>query len=150
MIELLDKKYQLLMEMLLLTEAQTSAINLPSLDILQKLVEEKQQKIDAIDKLDEEFRVYFERLKMTTKVKKLENMDTSAFPGAKQLKDKTGEILALVSRISEVEKQNSAKSNELLTQLGSQIKKINQGKKINNAYNPAPTNTASFFLDKKK
>jgi hypothetical protein len=43
------------------------------------------------------------------------------------------------------------KSNKLLEQLGSQIQKINQGKKINNAYNSQnAAGASSFFLDKKK
>ncbi len=148
--EILGKKKALLQDMLSLTEAQTPAITSDSLDTLQKLISEKQQKIDAIDKLDGEFGVYFERLKTTLNIKKLEDMDASMFPVAGRLKEGTAEILELVGRISKIEKQNNGKSKELLNTIGSKIKKLNQGIKINNAYNPAPSGTSSFFLDKKK
>lgn len=150
MIEILGKKKLLLMDMLTLTEAQTTAIQAELLDELQKLIEEKQQRIEAIDKLDEEFGIYFERLKTTAKVKKLEELEVSAYPIAKQLKEGTLEIIVLVGKIQELEKVNSTKSKKLLEQIGLNINKINQGKKINNAYNPSPGDTSSYFVDKKK
>jgi hypothetical protein len=78
---------------------------------------------------------------------KLEN---SASEGAKQLKAMTAEVLDLIRSISEIEKVNSQKSDKLLEQLGNEIKKINQGKKANNAYKPGPVKAPSYFLDKKK
>ncbi len=150
MVEILDKKQLLLKDMLALTQAQTPVIKAEALDELERLINEKQQKIESIDKLDEEFSVYYERLKATANVKKLDDIDARAFPGAKALKERIGEILELVSNISQIEKSNNDKSKELHEQLGSQIKKINQGKRINNAYNPAPPNSTAFFVDKKK
>jgi len=148
--EILEKKKALLRDMLSLTEAQTSAITADSLDALQGLVEKKQQKIDAINRLDEDFGVYFERLKTLLKIRKFEDIDLSAFPAARKLKEITSEILELIGCISKIEKQNNEKSKKLLDTIGSKIKQLNQGKKINNAYNPAPQSTSSFFLDKKK
>lgn len=150
MIEILGKKKLLLADMLTLTEAQASEIKTDRLDKLQRLVEEKQGKIDEIDKLDEEFELYMERLKKAAGIKRLEDLDASALPQAGKLKEITGEIFALVSRISEAEKVNGEKSRELLEQLGARIKKINQGKKISSAYNSAPTDASSFFVDKKR
>jgi DNA repair exonuclease SbcCD ATPase subunit len=150
MVEILDKKQLLLMDMLALTQAQTPAISAETLDELKRLIDEKQQKIEAINILDEEFSVYFERLKVTAGVNKLEDIDAKAFPGSKRLKEKTGEILKLVESISQIEKSNNEKSKKLHEELSSEIKKINQGKRINNAYNPSPANPTAFFLDKKK
>ncbi len=150
MVEILDRKQLLLEDMLALTQAQTPVIMADTLDELERLIDEKQQKIEAIDKLDEEFSVYYERLKATANVKKLDDIDARAFPGAKLLKERTGEILELVNSISQIEKSNNEKSRKLHEQLGSEIKKINQGKRINNAYNPTPSNSTAFFVDKKK
>ncbi|NLB79985.1 MAG: flagellar protein FlgN [Clostridiaceae bacterium] len=150
MVEILDKKRQLLEDMLALTQAQTQVITAETLDKLKELIDEKQEKIEAIDMLDEEFSVYFERLKTTANVKKLGDIDAKLFPGAKRLKERTGEILKLVDSISEIEKSNNHKSKKLHEELGSEIKKINQGKRINNAYNPSPSNPTAYFLDKKK
>lgn len=150
MIGILEKKKLLLADMLTLTEAQASEIKTDRLDKLQRLVEEKQRKIDEIDKLDEKFELYMEKLKKAAGIERLEDMDTSTLPQAGMLKEITGEILALVSRISEAEKVNGEKCKELLEQLGARIKKINQGKKISSAYNSAAADTSSFFVDKKR
>jgi len=150
MTELVSAKKQLLTEMLKLTNAQTPVIKEGSLDELQKLIEEKQKLIDQIDKLDIGFSNYLEQLKAATGVSKLEEIDVSRYPGAIQLKQATAEVLEIVREISGIEKVNSEKSKELLKQLGSQIQRINQGRKINNAYSkPKPAGTPSFFMDKK-
>ena len=148
---LLGKKKQMLHEMLELTKAQTEVIAAESLDKLQKLVEDKQSVIDRIDELDDEFTGHMEKLKSAVGINKLEDIDVSRFPEAKRLKQAVSEVLDLVREISGIEKINSVKSKKLLEQLGSQIQKINQGKKINNAYNRQnAAGATSFFLDKKK
>lgn len=150
LIEILQKKKVFLQGMLVLTEAQSGTISEDGLDRLQKLIEEKQLKIDAIDKLDGEFNVFFQRLKTSIKIKSLEELDITGIPAAKQLKSITGEVMEIISQIGELERQNSEKSKKLLNFLGSEIKKINQGKKVNNAYAPPPTGIPSYFIDKKK
>jgi uncharacterized protein YdiU (UPF0061 family) len=150
MIEILKNKQNLLREMFDLTQAQANVIKSETLSVLQKFIEEKQIRIDAIDKLDEEFSVYMERLKTTAKVKSLEELNASVYPAAAQLRGITGEILELIKKISDTEKINSSKSKELLNNLGGEIRKINQGKKVNKAYSPEPVNAPSYFVDKKK
>ncbi len=150
MIENLKNKQKLLIEMSDLTQAQAGVIKSDTLPVLQKLIDEKQIRIDAIDKLDEEFSVYMGRLKSTAGVNSLEELDVSTYPAAAQLKGITTEILGLIKKISEIEKLNSSKSKELLNELGGEIKKINQGKKVNKAYSPGPVSLPSYFVDKKK
>ncbi|NLK86248.1 MAG: flagellar protein FlgN [Clostridiaceae bacterium] len=151
MIELLDRKKQLLSDMLELTKAQTDVIAEGTLDKLKLLIDEKQTKIDEIDKLDADFSVYFESLKLAFGINKLSELDVYADPRAKQLKQITSEVMDLIGEISSIENINSEKSKKLLEELGSQIKKVNQGKKINNAYSAQPADTpSSFFLDQKK
>ncbi len=151
MIELLSKKKQLLSDMLELTKAQTDVIAAGTLDKLKQLIDEKQLNINEIDKLDADFSVYFESLKAAYNINRLSELDVHADPGAKQLKQITSEVLGLVGEISGVEKVNSEKSRRLLDELGMQIKRVNQGKKINNAYSRQPADiSSSFFLDQKK
>lgn len=150
MVDTIKKKKELLKEMLVLTDGQTAAIKSEALDALNKLIEEKQKRIDSIDKLDEEFSGYLEGLKSTAKVKSIDEIDSAAYPKAKQLRDETGEVMTLIKRISDIEKINSDVSKELLEKLGSEIKKVNQGKKINQAYNPNSPSAPSYFIDNKK
>jgi hypothetical protein len=151
MTELLVTKRALLAEMLELTREQTPAIEEGSLDKLQKLIEEKQKRIDGIDRLDAEFTAHMEKLKATAGVKDLSELDAARFPGARELKHATAEIMSIVEEISSVEKINSAKSKELLEKLGAQVRRLNQAKKLSNAYNkPDAAGAPSFFMDKKK
>jgi hypothetical protein len=151
MTELLAGKKSLLAEMLELTREQTDAIEERSLDRLQKLIEEKQKKIDEIDRLDAEFTTHLEKLKTAAGVKNLGELDASRFPGAGELKRATDGVISLVEEISSVEKVNAAKSMELFEELGAQVKKINQAKKLSNAYNkPDAAGAPSYFIDKKK
>lgn len=153
--ELLQKKKALLLDILTLTQAQSEAITDEDLDSLNNLINSKQLKMDAINKFDEEFGTYYQRLKSTLGISHLDQLDTaklesSASESAKQLKGLTAEILKVIRDIGEIEKANDQKSKKLLEQFGSEIKKINQGKKANSAYNPGPVSSPSYFLDKKK
>ena len=148
--EILHKKQGFLQEIMDLTKSQTAAIDEESLEKLQKLIEDKQAKIDLIDKLDEEFNVYFQRLKSTLKINNLAELDAAGSPKAAQLKEATAGILKLIISIGDIEKVNSEKSQKLLKDMGNDIKKLNQGKKVNSAYTPAPFKLPSYFIDKKK
>lgn len=152
--ELHQKKKELLSDILDFTQKQTDMIAEDGLDSLGNLIEEKQQKINAIDKLDEEFEIYFQRLKTAMGISKLEQIDeiklgASAATGARQLKSLTAEILDIIRRINEIEQLNSEKSKKLLDEFGKEIRNINQGKKVSNAYKPTPISSPSYFLDKK-
>jgi|GEM_PF-726330 len=150
MAEMLRAKKQLLTEMLTLTKAQTSVIKEGSLDELQKLVDEKQKLIDRIDGIDAKFSDCLQKLKDSVGVNKLDEIDVSRYPEAKQLKEATSEVLDVVREISSIEEINSKKSKELLKQLGSKIQNINRGKKISNAYKkPNTADHPSFFMDRK-
>ncbi len=148
--ELLQKKSELLKDILDLSCAQTKVIDDEDIDGLNRLIDEKQGKIDEIDKLDKEFSDCFEKLKSILKVTRLDQLESFELTGAKELKTKTAGIIKVISSISEKENENSRKSKELLSRLGTEIKKINQNKKVSNAYTQTSFNTPSYFMDKKK
>lgn len=150
LLEILDKKYKLLEEMFALTERQSKVIDEDKLDSLEDFVRLKQVKINEIDKLDEQFGVYFARLKNSLNIKSFDELDKINIIGAGQLKERTGKILELISRISLLEKDNGRKAQELLDSIGEQIKKLNVGRKISSVYENKSVNAPSFFIDKKK
>lgn len=152
---LLSKKKAVLADILGLTRAQADAITEDGMDRLEGLIKEKQLKIVEIDKLDGEFEANCEKLKVLLGISGLDRLDAErlggdAAKGAKLLKSQTAEILDAIRNISEIEKDNGVKSKKLLDHFGSEIKRINQGKKANNAYKTGPCNVPSYFLDKKK
>lgn len=150
LIDILKKKHVLLQSILSLTKAQSSQINEDAVEKLQKLIDEKQRVIDDINKLDDEFDVYFTRLKANVKINSLDELNAAGIESAKHLKEITAGIINLTMKISEVEKENDQKSKELLNKLGEEIKKVNQGKKISKTYASKPTNNPAYFIDKKK
>lgn len=152
---LLSKKKAILLDILALTGAQADVITEDGMNRLDGLIKEKQLKIDEIDKLDEEFEANCKKLKASLGISRLDQLDAEklggdAIKGAKQLKSQTAETLDVIRDISEMEKVNGLKSKRLLDHFGSEIKKINQGKKANNAYKSGPYNVPSYFVDKKK
>lgn len=148
--EVLSKKSSFLQELFDLTQNQSVAINDGNVAELNRLVDCKQEKIDSINKLDEEFKAYFERLKSILGVASLELLDAGRVPGAGELRSKVAEIIVLVKKISDIEVANSQAAKKLLSSLGSQVKKLNQGMKLSNAYTPAKLDRGSYFIDKKK
>ena len=101
--ELIDKKSGLLREIQSLTLEQSGVISEEGMDGLQGLIDAKQARIDAINKLDEEFQVYFVRLKSTLKIESLSQLDASGIAGAEDLKTKVAGILEQIEAISALE-----------------------------------------------
>lgn len=131
--------------------AQTEAINIEGMDGLKKLISDKQVKIDEINKIDEEFGVYFARLKQKLGINKLEEIKSSDLKGAKELQQTIGQIMELLKEINELEKHNNEKAKGFLNDLGAKIRQIKEGKKLSNAYSPGTgLRQPSYFIDKKK
>lgn len=146
-----NKKNILVQDILSLTKRQTEVITEDSIPMLNSFIDEKQVKIDAINKLDEEFSVYFQRLKQTLKISSLDELKDHNIKGIKELQLTIGHIMSLIKEIGILEKQNSLKANQVLNHLGNEIKKINQGKKAATGYYPTQGGgTPSYFMDKKK
>lgn len=151
LIEISNRKYKLLQDMLALTGEQANAINESSIEGLEKLVDSKQAKINEIDKIDEEFNVYFQRLKQQLKIKSLDELSEPAIKGARELQGTVKRLVALMNEIFALEKQNNQKAKGLLDSLANEVKKLSQTKKVNLAYNHAgPKILPSYFIDKKK
>lgn len=149
--EITLKKYYLLEEILCMTKAQSETIKEDGIDKLGALIAGKQEKIDRIDKLDDQFDVYFKRLKQELGINNLAEVDGKNLTGAKGLQDITGKVLGLIKEIDVVEKSNNQKTVNLLNLFKSEIKALNQAKKVNNAYHPvAATETPSYFINKKR
>lgn len=150
-IEASNKKYNYLKDLNLLVMAQSEAINEDGMDGIKKLIGQKQVKIDEINKIDDDFKVYFDLLKQRLGVRSLDEINASDLKGAKELKQIIGQIMEILDEIKTFEKQNNEKAKKLLDDLGSKIRQIREGKKLNNVYNPTSgIKPPAYFLDKKK
>lgn len=150
-IEASNKKYNCLQDLVLLTMAQTEAISEDGMDGLKNLINEKQIKIDEINKIDENFGVYFDLLKRKLGISRLDEIKTSELKGAKELQLIIGQVMDILKEINELEKRNNEKAKSLLDDLGAKIRQIQEGKKLNNVYNPGSgMRPPAYYVDKKK
>lgn len=138
-------------EILELTKKQENVITEDSLNNMQEIINQKQALIDSINKLDENFDVYYTRLKSVLGVTNLEHVPASQVPGVVELKKIINSIFHIMEQIQKLEKENKDKADELLNNLGQQIKKVNQNKLINNSYNGIYKQPqTSYYFDTKK
>ena len=150
LIEISRNKLECFERLLKLTESQAGAIEAEDVGILEGLVAEKQVEINEINRLDEEFEVYFRRLKSVLGEESLDRVTNADIKSAKELKKIVAAIMDSAGKIEELERQNGEKARRLLDKFGEEIKKINRGMKVASAYMPEPAKPPSYFIDKKK
>jgi len=148
---LLEQKYNLLKDMLDITELQLSAIIKEELTELEELAEEKQLRINSIDRLDDKFNTVFSQLKKQLGFVSFDELHQLNMPEEKRLKENTNNIIDIINKIVNLEKENNEKMLKLMSNYKNELKNITFGKKAVSIYNnPYSTNNPSFFIDKKK
>lgn len=150
LLEITDAKYVCLQEMLELTAEQASVIDGDQIERLENILDDKQRIIEKVDKLDDEFEVYFHRLKSESRIKSLEELSSNEVKGLKELKISVSNVMAVLKELSDLEKSNNSRAKKALEDIGNELKNINVAKKVNSAYGALPIQTESFFIDKKK
>lgn len=151
LIEISDKKLNIIKEILELTKIQSEIIDENSADKINRLIDLKQQQIDLIGELDQAFEVYYGRLKSVLGVQSIDEIDMAQFTEATQLKRIVTEISNTISQIQKLEIENKNKVQDVLDKLASEIRKVKSHKMVNNGYNIAgKLDTPSYFIDKKK
>lgn len=148
--EILIKKQALLREILDLTRQQKEALASDSLDELEILIAKKQTKMDAVDKLDEQFVVYLEGLKRRLGIKTLDELPAWRIPGATELKENTAAILDVLREIKALDDENTASVKSKMAVLKDKIKQSNDFRKVSAAYLQPGHNLASPYFDQKK
>ena len=151
LIDVSDKKLNIIREILNLTRMQSAIISENSADKLNKLIDLKQQQIDLIGELDEAFEVYYGRLKSVLGVQSIEEINMVQFNGAAELKQIIADITNATRQIQVLEIENKNQVQAVLDNLASEIRKVKRHKMANNGYNvAAKLDKPSYFIDKKK
>ncbi len=150
MVDILRKKYKLLTDILHLTGSQTNAINNEEFETLEKLIHDKQVRINCIEPLDKRFNTIFLELKTKLNIESMEQLKNKNINGIKDLKEATSRILEIIAEISVLEKQNNGIMLKLMEKNMNEIKNIAQGKKALSAYTSYSFNSPSYYIDKKK
>ena len=153
LIQLSLNKLELLGQVLEETRRQSTVITEDSIEALQKSIDAKQELIDRIDKSDEAFSVYFERLKSIKKVNSLDQLNVHDIDGLSELRQIIEKIVNTLREIENVEQYNNKQAHNVLDKLATEIKKINNGKVATSAYRASKYNavaaTTTYFDTKK-
>lgn len=158
LVEVSTKKYALLEQMLqsyLLQEEDLKSVSTESGDAAvntqELLVDKRQALIESIDKLDEEFHVYSERLKNTLGIQSLDELSRFNVDGRQALKDITLRITHMLEELMDRHNKTSQHLSEKVQRAGEKNILIGKTKQASQAYQPGPSmQSPSVYFDKKK
>jgi hypothetical protein len=105
MLEVTNNKYRLLDEILIMTKEQALHMNEEGIGALEKIMADKQLKIDEINKLDDQFNVYFQRMKIELKVKSLDEIQSLPVGGALELKESVKNVMGLLKEYPKLKRR---------------------------------------------
>lgn len=148
--EIIGKKLELFNEMYKITVDQQKDIEQNEAGNIEVLVQQKQQIIDKIDKLDESFLAGFNKVKKEFQLDSVELIDTKKHPEMIVIKNHIKSIMGIAHKIMELENNNSKKLDSIFQSVKEELKQINTGKRSLRAYDHKPTNNDGMFIDKKK
>ncbi len=149
LIEISEKKLTLIKGLYDITLKQGDIIEKTDTTSLEQMIERKQALMDKADKLDEQFDVYFQRVKAVLGISSFEAVVASKLVGALRLRELIQEILRIIADMMKLEEQNKASANIALNGLSMEIKNVNTNKKFTRAYSPTLPSQPSLFIDKK-
>lgn len=149
LIECSDRKLSLVKEIYKITKKQSESIFKDGKNIILAESNDKNEIRALVDKQDEDFEVYFKRLKSVLGVKNLEDADISKLPQIKNLKLIIAEIIEVFAKINEMDERNSQKVNEVYNSIGNEVIKVGKAKTASNAYLLKPI-IEKGLIDKKK
>lgn len=158
LIEVSKKKYALLEQMLqsyLQQEEDLKRVhdaeNDTSAGRQEELVDKRQELITAVDKLDEEFHVYTERLKHTLGIQSLDELSRFPVEGRVELKELVGRISGLLEELVDRHHKTEQHLGEKVRSAGEKNILIGRTKHASMAYQPGNSQqSSSVYFDKKK
>ena len=150
MIALSEKKKLLMEQIYNISIKQRDYIDKADASSLQKTIDDKQKRINDINKLDKEFQSSFTKIKEFYGVDSIEKINSREIPNITDLKKIISAIMELTKTIYETEKENNQRINGYMDRLKTDIKKINVGKNAMSAYKSTKPTSQSVYFDKKK
>jgi len=151
LIEVSNRKYKLLENMFQTYLLQAESLCDSNYVSPEEQVQNRQSMMEEVDKLDEQFHVYTERLKTTFGILSLDELARFSIPGRVELKEVVGRISNMLEELSDRHRKTESQMQEVLLSTGSQIRQVTVSKQMNRAYQPVSTMPPpSVFFDKKK
>ncbi len=148
LIAILEEKLVWAQTILALTREQEKALEKDEIEPLQRNLEERQEAIDHIEKLDALAAEAAFGLK--PELPKAEQADKGTLANVERVGQVNGEIKKIIGEIIETDKKNSSLAEKKLGAIRNDLRAIRQGIRNENAYRPAPVIGDGIYFDKKK
>ena len=150
LLELAEAKRQHMQHILELTGKQSEVLSAEQVDRLLEYIEDKQEHIDAIKALDEEFSCIFEGIKDEVNRDGFERYNPQGYGLYVKLRASVGQIKDMVEAIYNLEVQNQKRVNEVMRDVKARITSISRGKKGYSAYKQRVQQAEGVFFDQRK
>jgi len=151
LLKLSEGKLFLVNQLLTLTKQQSEGLESEETDILNEIIEKKQNIMSRIDILDKEFVGKYDLLKDEFLIDNVENMHGDDKNNMKTLQNKIREIHTMTEEIQQIDSVNVKRLKKNMELVKSELKKVKFGKKISQGYsNNKTTDRVSIFIDKKQ
>jgi len=149
--KLSEGKLFLVNQLLTLTKQQSEGLESEETDILNEIIEQKQNIISRIDVLDKEFVGKYDLLKNEFLIDNVDNMHVDDKNNMRLLQNKIKEIQILTEKIQQIDNINVERLKRNMELVRSELKKVKFGKKVSKGYsNNKVTDKVSIFIDKKQ
>jgi methyl-accepting chemotaxis protein len=143
-------KLSLLNEILLFVRSQNEVIKGQRFEEMDLLIKEKQKRMDAVDKLDEQFAAYSSKLKEILSIDSFEELPGYNLPGTQELRDVIESIHQKLQDIKEVDDENISLVKTEMKDIREQINNTSNNKRVQGAYYPSRNSVTSYYFDEKK
>mgnify|MGYP000937371614 CR=1 FL=1 len=148
LISLSKEKNQLINEMYGFTKTQEEEIKKEDMENLNEILDEKDNLIKKINKIDIEFLKVFSQIKKDEKIENISDLDPEKYPNLKELKDVVTEISSTLMTISLLDEENNKNMKKRIEETKLELKKVKEGQRAYKGYNVSMTN--SILIDEKK
>lgn len=150
LIKLSEDKFNVLVEFYKLTEIQKKEIENKEDQYLLYTIEKKQENINYINQLDEQFCNTFSNLKNELNINSIEEIDSNEYADIKELKAIVDKILMLTHKIQEIDKSNVEEVKKEMQMVKEEMKNIKNSARANMCYNNMYKHSQGVFIDNKK
>lgn len=150
LIDLTNKKRECLIRLFEFTNRQKVPIETQDLNELNSLINLKQEQIDIINKIDEQFEILFKSIKEKLGIKSFEEISRKDIPGVEVLLTAIQEIQKTIIDIIENEQINSSVARHIQEETKKKIKQFEYSKRVSKGYGIKGGQPPSVYFDKKK
>ncbi|MEW9124685.1 MAG: flagellar export chaperone FlgN [Thermotaleaceae bacterium] len=152
LLELTNQKIARLEELLKLTVLQGNRIKAGDLEEVSSLIQRKQDLMNLINSLDSRFLEQYTLLKKSLHIQSFEEINPKEYPMAASLQQNVGQIMTLLKKIEEIDRQNHVQLRQDFEQVKEEMKKNKaeqQSNKILANYGNKYSNVQGVFIDNK-